>query len=327
MVDGIILSIVVVAVFIGIRSSVKHFAGKGGCCGGGDYKVKKKKLSKVVYKKTFKIEGMHCEHCKMRVEEIVNDIKGIAGRVNLKKGELTVSYEEDVDDELIKSRIEKAGYNVTEIINIYMKDNTNKNFWQKFAGIYTAFMSKNEAAYADICKELEKYIDGEKNVLELACGTGQITFLMADKAATWTATDYSENMVEEAIKRKENEMPACKAVFETADATQLAYEADSFDVVVIANALHIMPDTDAALKEIHRVLKSDGIIFAPTFVYEPGYSKPLIWLMEKAGFKTYHKWTREEFSKYVAKRNFAIKEDTLIKGKPLCECVLVGMKI
>ena len=61
-----------------------------------------------------------------------------------------------------------------------MRDNTNKNFWQKFAGIYTAFMSKNEVAYEAICKELEKYVDSEKKVLELACGTGQITFLMAD---------------------------------------------------------------------------------------------------------------------------------------------------
>ena len=53
---------------------------------------------------------MHCEHCKSRVEEAVNDIKGVAGKVNLKKGELTVSYAEDVADELIKEKIKRAGY-------------------------------------------------------------------------------------------------------------------------------------------------------------------------------------------------------------------------
>ena len=57
---------------------------------------------------------MHCEHCKNRVEEAVNDIKGIAGKVDLKKGELTVSYAVDVNDEIIKARIEKHGYQVTE---------------------------------------------------------------------------------------------------------------------------------------------------------------------------------------------------------------------
>lgn len=207
-----------------------------------------------------------------------------------------------------------------------MKDNTNKNFWQKFAKIYTAFMAKNDAAYHSICENLEKYIDNEKNVLELACGTGQITFRMADKAEEWVATDYSENMVEEAEKRKLQEARECKAIFEVQDATNLTYQDATFDVVVIANALHIMPDPDTALKEMHRVLKKDGILFAPTFVYEKGYSKLLIWIMEKAGFKTYHKWTRVEYTKYVSRRGFRVAGDALIKGKPLFECVLVGRK-
>ena len=44
---------------------------------------------------------------------MVNDMVGVAGKVDLKKGELTVSYAEKVDDELIAARIEKAGYTVT----------------------------------------------------------------------------------------------------------------------------------------------------------------------------------------------------------------------
>lgn len=112
MTDGIIIAILVVALFFGIRATVKHFARKGGCCGSADYKPKKKKLSKVLYQKNFKVEGMHCEHCKARVEEVVNDIQGVSGSVNLKKRILTVSYAEDVDDELIKSKIERVGYKV-----------------------------------------------------------------------------------------------------------------------------------------------------------------------------------------------------------------------
>ena len=114
MTDGIIAAILVIALFFGIRATVKHFARKSGCCGSADYKPKKKKLSKVLYQKTFQVEGMHCEHCKSRVEEVVNDIKGVAGIVNLKTGELTVSYAENVADELIKSRLERVGYTVRE---------------------------------------------------------------------------------------------------------------------------------------------------------------------------------------------------------------------
>lgn len=111
----IIIAILAVVVGLGAYSTVKHFKGQGGCCGGGDYKPKKKRLKNVRYQKTFQVEGMHCEHCKNRVEEIIGDMKGLAGTVNLKKGELTVFYAEDVSDDVIRSRIERAGYTVTEI--------------------------------------------------------------------------------------------------------------------------------------------------------------------------------------------------------------------
>ena len=78
------------------------------------YKIKKKRLKNVMYKKTFKVEGMKCKKCKARVEEIVNDIDGVSGKADLKKGELTVSYAEDVADDIIKAQIERAGYTLSE---------------------------------------------------------------------------------------------------------------------------------------------------------------------------------------------------------------------
>ena len=49
----------------------------------------------------------------VRVEEAVNDIKGAAGKVDLKKGLLTVSYAESLDDEQVKQKVERAGYHLT----------------------------------------------------------------------------------------------------------------------------------------------------------------------------------------------------------------------
>ena len=115
----IIVAVIVLAVGFGIDSAVRHFKGQGGCCGGGSsYRPKKKRLSEIRYQKIFTVEGMHCEHCKRRVEEVVNNIQGVAGRVDLKRGELTVSYAEDVADEKIRSKIERAGYTVSGIREI-----------------------------------------------------------------------------------------------------------------------------------------------------------------------------------------------------------------
>lgn len=106
----IILLLIAVVIALALPSSVKHLKRKNGCCGGEEYKVKAKKLSNVLYKKTFKVEGMTCQHCKNRVEEAVNDIEFVAGKVDLKSGELTVFYEKETDDNIIREKLERAGY-------------------------------------------------------------------------------------------------------------------------------------------------------------------------------------------------------------------------
>lgn len=111
----IIVAAIAALLIVGIVYTVKHFKGQSGCCGSSDVKVKKKKLPKVYYQKKFKIGGMHCENCKMRVEEAVNDIDGISGKVNLKLGELTVSYAHDVEDEIIRTKIERIGYTISKM--------------------------------------------------------------------------------------------------------------------------------------------------------------------------------------------------------------------
>ena len=104
------------------------------------------------------------------------------------------------------------------------EDNTNRLFWERFAKIYTKFMSKNKHAYEKISLHLCDYIDEHKKVLELACGTGQITFLSANNSALWEATDYSEKMVLEAKKRNDENYKIKHINFNVQDATQLQYK-------------------------------------------------------------------------------------------------------
>lgn len=108
--DYIVVAVIVVLAAVGVVYALKHFKGQGGCCGGSHYRTKKKKLPRVLYRKTFQVEGMHCDHCKARVEEVVNDMAGVAGTVDLKAGTLTVSYAEDVSDDLICQHLSRAGY-------------------------------------------------------------------------------------------------------------------------------------------------------------------------------------------------------------------------
>ncbi|MBR2309335.1 MAG: heavy-metal-associated domain-containing protein [Oscillospiraceae bacterium] len=112
----IIIAIIAVIALAAVGTIVKR-KGRKGCCGSGsDYKPRKKKLKNVIATKTFKVDGMHCEKCSNRVTEAVNDIPGVAAVVNLKKGIVTVSYEQEVPDEQIKARIQRHGYTVTTIL-------------------------------------------------------------------------------------------------------------------------------------------------------------------------------------------------------------------
>ena len=110
----IIIGIVILVTVIAVGTLVKR-SGRKGCCGSSDYKPKKKKLKHVITTRIFVVEGMHCEKCANRVTEVINDIPGVSGVVNLKKGIATVSYEQEVPDEQIKAKIERVGYRVTEI--------------------------------------------------------------------------------------------------------------------------------------------------------------------------------------------------------------------
>ena len=111
----VIILVVALALGYGVYATARHFKGKGGCCGGAGYRPRKKRLKAVLRQRKFLIQGMHCNNCKRRIEEAVNDLDGVAGRVSLKNGLLTVYYAQDVEDQVILAKIERLGYRVKEI--------------------------------------------------------------------------------------------------------------------------------------------------------------------------------------------------------------------
>ena len=138
-----------------------------------------------------------------------------------------------------------------------------KNFWDKNAGRYDCFMRKDAAAYEQMY-ELLRPVVRHKTVLELATGTGLIAKNIVNSAAHIEATDASPEMIAEA--KRDNR--SAKLHFSVQDMFHLPYADKSFDVVIVANALHIVPEPEKALSEIRRVLKDDGVLVAPTFTHE-----------------------------------------------------------
>ena len=197
----------------------------------------------------------------------------------------------------------------------------HKDFWDKNAGRYDRFMRKDRAAY-DEMYELIRPIVRHKTVLELATGTGLIAKHIVNAAAHIEATDASAEMIAEA--KRDNR--SAKLYFSVQDMFCLPYADKSFDVVIVSNALHIVPQPEKALAEIRRVLKDGGVLVAPTFTHAGNSfsGRAKAFFMKLAGFPLHSKWTSEEYLRFLQQNGWTVRKSAVLKASfPLtyAECV------
>ena len=197
----------------------------------------------------------------------------------------------------------------------------HKNFWDKNAGHYDRFMRKDQAAY-DEMYELIRPIVRHKTVLELATGTGLIAKHIVNAAAHIEATDASPEMIAEAKR----DTRSAKLHFSVQDMFRLPYADKSFDVVIVSNALHIVPQPEKALQEIKRVLKDNGVLIAPTFTHAGNSfsGKFKAFFMKLAGFPLHSKLTSAEYLRFLSQNGWTVRKSVVLKASfPLtyAECV------
>ena len=187
----------------------------------------------------------------------------------------------------------------------------SENIWDVFAPFYEFSMCVQKKIY-DFLYERIGEVAKDKVVLELATGPGLIARHIAPSAKSVVATDFAPKMIETALKAKNPE----NLNFEVADATSLRFEDKSFDVVVIANALHIIPNPEKALAEIRRVLKDDGMLIAPNFLMHVSGIKNL-WkkMLNLLGVRFAHEWNADEYKAFLESNGWSIKMDRVIEGR------------
>ena len=196
-----------------------------------------------------------------------------------------------------------------------------KTFWDRNAGRYDRFMRKDRAAY-DEMYELIRPIVRHKTVLELATGTGLIAKHIVNAAAHIEATDASPEMITEAKR----DTRSAKLHFSVQDMFRLPYANQSFNVVIVSNALHIVPQPEKALQEIKRVLKDDGVLIAPTFTHAGNSfsGKVRAFFMKRVGFPLHSRWTSAEYLRFLRQNGWAVRKSAVLKASfPLtyAECV------
>ena len=187
----------------------------------------------------------------------------------------------------------------------------NKSFWDRNAKHYDRFMHKDAAAYMQMYALLRPVVKA-KTVLELATGTGLIAKHIVNAAAHIEAADVSAEMIAEA--KRDNR--SAKLHFSVQDMFRLPYADKSFDVVIVSNALHIVPQPEKALQEIRRVLKDGGLLIAPTFTHaENSFSgKVRAFFMKLAGLPLHSRWTSEEYLRFLRQNGWTVRKSAVLKA-------------
>lgn len=98
--------------------------------------------------------------------------------------------------------------------------------------------------------------------LDVCCGTGDWTLSLSEQVGDTgkvIGLDFSENMLSVA-KQKKEESNVSNIQFIHGNAMELPFEDDTFDYVTIGFGLRNVPDYLTVLKELHRVVKPEGIV-------------------------------------------------------------------
>jgi len=93
-------------------------------------------------------------------------------------------------------------------------------------------------------------------VLEIGCGIGTDGAQFAKAGADYTGVDLTDAAIE--LARQRFALSGLPGKFHVSDAENLDFVDESFDLVYSHGVLHHTPDIEAAVAEIHRVLKPGG---------------------------------------------------------------------
>lgn len=109
-------------------------------------------------------------------------------------------------------------------------------------------------------EEIDKYIpEGEHlRILDVGCGTGFFTILLAKRGHQVTGIDLTPDMILHARELAKEEGADCE--FHVMDAEHPEYDDNTFDFVISRNLTWTLPDAQKAYKEWMRVLKPGGVL-------------------------------------------------------------------
>ena len=93
----------------------------------------------------------------------------------------------------------------------------------------------------------------DKDVLEVACGTGQGLGYLSGIAKSLEAGDYSQDILKIARQHYGD-----RIILQQFDALEMPFPDNSKDVIILFEAIYYLPDAERFIQECTRILRADG---------------------------------------------------------------------
>ncbi len=156
-------------------------------------------------------------------------------------------------------------------------------------------------------------LDPEMRALDVGCGTGRLSILLADRVGSVVVTDPSAGMVKVAQERIEAAGLGSRLRAVQADLTTDPLDG-TFDVVWSLMALHHVQDVDALLRSVAGLLVNGGRLAIGDLDEDPDGA----YHAEKVDFHGHHGFDRQHLAEQLGNAGFAevryVDATTILKG-------------
>lgn len=139
----------------------------------------------------------------------------------------------------------------------------SEKYWDKTAERYAKSPVSDESTYQKKLAETQSFFRPDMRIVEFGCGTGTTAIHHAPHVQHIDAIDISEKMVEIG-RAKARKAGIDNITFTRGTLTDFNAEAASFDAVLGLNVIHLLPDREAVIAEVARILNPGGIFVSST---------------------------------------------------------------
>ena len=190
------------------------------------------------------------------------------------------------------------------------------SFWDRVAWLYDLVERSNRVVNAAAAARAAELVPAGARVLDCAAGTGEFSLTAAERAGSVLCTDLSLPMLERA-RKKAQKKGLTNISFAQRDITALPDRDGSFDAVIAANVLHLLPQPERAVRELWRVAAPRGRLILPTYLQGrvgTAYGT-MIKIYQGVGFHYEHAFTPETYRMLLESMDLAPVLVEVIPGR------------